>query len=72
AAETRWRRREVRRCDAELAAQGRRVAARGNGVAAPHILDGDGDSDHLRRLLAGAVKARLGSAHRQFTSSIEV
>ncbi|CAO2141066.1 unnamed protein product [Urochloa humidicola] len=50
--ETRWRQRETRRRDAELAARGGRVAARGNGVAPPHILDGDGDSDHLRRLLA--------------------
>ncbi|CAO2164088.1 unnamed protein product, partial [Urochloa humidicola] len=63
AAETRRRRREVRRRDPEIAARGGRVAARGNGVAAPHILDGDGDGDRLHRLLAGPVKACLGSTH---------
>ncbi|CAN6222802.1 unnamed protein product, partial [Urochloa humidicola] len=41
----------------EAAPGGGRVAARGNGVAAGHVLDGDGD--RLRRLLAETGVALL-------------
>ncbi|CAO2168495.1 unnamed protein product [Urochloa humidicola] len=61
----------------EAAARAGLAAAQGNGLAAQHIPDSDGDrlpptSTVSATFSPGPVKACLGSVHRQFTSSIEV